>query len=561
MKITTLYIQLGRPMYRAIIGGILFALAFSCVSTELTRPSSISSAPNEPTLEIAEQQKELQTRLIKAESDVQRIKSQISSLSERHTIFEAITSNQLSMQDKRLSDIGLNTAQQANYMGSISNLSTLVGLGITVLTILVAFVTYISVKNKATSEAKEAAERWFHEHGETLTTRIQSLHEEASHLRSEVANLKIASQEAIQEIHQRKDEFFKAADEILLTTRPPTHANTAARSTDSPSTIMFQGISNNTGSSSNKNIDKVRKISEELEFKPESNFTSDEHFARGLSLLSQNSFDSALTNLRKAVSLESYSASPNDENLVKMMFALAVCYGNLKRHKSEIAIYDEIHDRFKDSPNSNIREYLLISSINKSVRLSEQNQVPEAIELLNKTIAKYESSNEVNIAKHVPTIFGAKASILSNNHEFKEALSICEHVEKEFKDSELKNNQLEFSRIRNTRAYCYILLSKKNWNDATKRISYLELAIETLTQAIADNDYRPIVLGNIGYAYHLLGNAERAVEFTTQCLKLGGADTYELQKGDALKYRLVPQDPSYEALLNTIWESLSEETE
>ncbi|WP_017517015.1 hypothetical protein ACQCLI_12820 [Pseudomonas nitroreducens] len=543
-------------MPRAFYKYVLLAAIVLFSPIAATKPAAVPDKNSQ-----LQAQKDLHEQIRNAELEVQHLKEQLSYVTTKVTINEAIANNQLSMQDKRLADLGLQTAQQANYMGSISNLSTLVGLGITVLTILVAFVTYISVKNKATSEAKEAAEHWFRDHGEILTVRIQTLHEEASNLRSEVEKLKDVSQEAIREIHQRRDEFFKAADEILLTTRPPVPANVAEHRTDSPSKHKHQKTPPQTDSSSDKNIDKVRKISEELEFKPESTFTSDEHFARGLSLLSQDSFNPALINLRKAINLETHSASPNEENLVKMMFALALCYSNLKRNKSEISIYNEILERFRDSPNSNIIEYLLMSSINKSIRLSEQDRVPEAIELIDTTIAKYESSSDTKIAKYIPTLYGAKASILSNNNDLGEALTICDNFERNFKIDEYENSNLEFSRIKNTRAYCHILLSKKNWSDTATRINHLELAIKTLIQAIADNDYRPVVLGNLGYAYHLLGDTERAVSFTTECLKLGGKETYELQKEDALKYRLAPQDPSYEALLKTTWESLSGEAE
>lgn len=70
------------------------------------------------------------------QDEIQRVREQIQVIDRDLAILKEVTGSRLDAQDKRVGDLGISTAQQANYMGAISNVSTLVGAGITVIALI-----------------------------------------------------------------------------------------------------------------------------------------------------------------------------------------------------------------------------------------------------------------------------------------------------------------------------------------------------------------------------------------------------------------------------------------
>lgn len=169
------------------------------------------------------------------QTDIQQLQQQIQVLDKEVTVFKEVASNRLDAQDKRVGDLGLWTNQQANHMGAISNLSTIVGIGITVITIAVGFFAYISATRKAVTEAQKAVREWFQQNNATHTKQIEDLEKsrdeikiklalfqenaaelqaEADGLRRVLAELKAASQNIQQSMHQEADSVKTTAQQI-----------------------------------------------------------------------------------------------------------------------------------------------------------------------------------------------------------------------------------------------------------------------------------------------------------------------------------------------------------
>jgi hypothetical protein len=66
-----------------------------------------------------------------------------------------------------------------------------------------------------------------------------------------------------------------------------------------------------------------------------------------------------------------------------------------------------------------------------------------------------------------------------------------------------------------------------------------------------------MVLGNLGYVLHLIGEQETARTYTLKSLRLGRQKTLDGQRDDAQKHRVEPQDTQYEEMLNELWLSLT----
>ena len=154
------------------------------------------------------------------QTDVQQLQQQIQVFDKELAVLKEVTSNRLDAQDKRVGDIGLWTGQQANYMATISNHSTLVGIGITVITIAVGFLAFISTRNRAITEAKAASASWFSEKSIELNKEIDILRKKALSAQKEVDDHVIETKLGINKIaadttKNLSELVIKAAENII----------------------------------------------------------------------------------------------------------------------------------------------------------------------------------------------------------------------------------------------------------------------------------------------------------------------------------------------------------
>ena len=116
------------------------------------------------------------------QADLEKLQEQVRTIDKDLSINKEVSSVKLDAQDKRLGDIALSTAQQANHLAAISNQTTTVGnyiaitsALITVLVLGAGFITYFSAATRAEKEARKASEGWFRENAAALQAEIQSL--------------------------------------------------------------------------------------------------------------------------------------------------------------------------------------------------------------------------------------------------------------------------------------------------------------------------------------------------------------------------------------------------
>lgn len=336
------------------------------------------------------------------QTDIQQLQQQILVLDKELTVLKEVASNRLDAQDKRVGDLGLWTSQQANHMGAISNLSTLVGIGITVLTALIAvgagFITYFSTKNRVIEEAEKhaqsAAEAWFIKNKEKLEKEIAELEELA-------ANGKTT-------INTRLSEIDQAADQILSR---PNHSPSQA---SNPEALLI-----------------LKTASSALKSKPETEFTAEDHYIRGLNEYSAKRFDLALTNFDTAISIATTESVP-PEKLSDYMFARALTLGDLNRHDEEIKGYDKIDEYFGKYSDPTLRRLVGKSLFNKGFALSQLNRSQDEIKVYDEIERRYSSDNTPPLRELTANALVNKGITLKQLNRPEEAIETLERAEKRY---------------------------------------------------------------------------------------------------------------------------------
>lgn len=336
------------------------------------------------------------------QTDIQQLQQQIQVLDKELTVLKEVTANRLDSQDKRVGDLGLWTNQQANHMGAISNLSTLVGIGITIITAIIALVagfsTYFTTKRRAIEEAEKhaasAANEWFTKNSTELKERIDELKKLAS-MHEEYSNL-------------FKDHLYKVSPQILKNIDPENH---------NPVTLEA--------------LATVSNASQALNAKPEDQFTVDDHYVRGLNEFSAKRFESALISFQKALDkATTESVSPARHASLITAYAVALC--ELRRFEEALNFYDEIDQRYGNEPASSVRAQVAKALYNKSVALHHLNRPQDEIRVLDLINQRYGNDPDPAIRENVATSLLNKGITLTSLQRLEEAIATYDTLEQQF---------------------------------------------------------------------------------------------------------------------------------
>jgi tetratricopeptide (TPR) repeat protein len=95
----------------------------------------------------------------------------------------------------------------------------------------------------------------------------------------------------------------------------------------------------------------------------------------------------------RAVAMAYQFADSSDENTIWALFAQGVAFGKQGKPDEEIAIYNDLIDRFGDSTVPALQEQMAKALLNKGVAFGQQNKPDEAIAAYEKLIARFGDSS------------------------------------------------------------------------------------------------------------------------------------------------------------------------
>lgn len=512
--------------------------------------------------------------------EVREVREQVQGLDKDVAILKGITDSRLDMQDKRIGDIDNSTETS---LAGISNSTTWIGGGIAFIALLASFAAYFTARDRAIAEARVVAK------AEAREIAQQLVKEEAIALWENISGLQKEAMDALQEIGRLKtevdahaaktrEEIDQAAQQILSR-----QGNQTSDQPTDPSTIIA-----------------VRQVNQVLESKPEKDFTSEDHFARGLNDFLANRFDSALLHFEKALNQAQVEAvSP--EKYIRLMLTKAATLGQLGRNQEAIAILDEVDRRYREDDSSAVREQVAIALVNKGLRLDQLGRSQEEIAVYEEIDRRYSMDGSPALREQVAIALFNKGVTLGQLDCSDEAIAVYNEIDRRYSDDnspalreqvvnalvnkgfrlgQLNHRESEIavydeidrrygwdeSRVMreqvaialNSRAFTRLLLAKQSWPLERTRRRLIAQALEDLRhiQRQCREVDRAMVLGNLGYALFLSGEIEQAEEPTRECLLLGGEKLLQGQRNDAQLHRVEPEDTEYEKLLDRLWNEL-----
>ncbi len=344
-------------------------------------------------------------------AEIENLRTQVRSLDKDLGVQKEVSAIRLDALEKRLTDA---TQQHANQLSVISNQNTTVGhyisytsISITMIVTLAGFITYFSAKNRAEKEAREASGRWFKEHSDKLSKEIEDLRRIAEQATAEIAKHQI---DVANNASNTIESFKRKADSIL----------TAKFAEDGKNPVPLDPEA----------VNEVKRVNEKLKDKPESSFTSADHYARGVAYFTRTNYQSAIDSFDKA-----WNHAPRDtdvETLASYLLAKGVTLGELGRSEEAIALYDQVDQRFGKDESAGVREQVARALCNKGFALGALGRSEEEIALYDQIDQRFGKDEAAGVREKVAGALFNKGITLGALGRSEEAIALYDQVDQRF---------------------------------------------------------------------------------------------------------------------------------
>jgi tetratricopeptide (TPR) repeat protein len=330
---------------------------------------------------------------------VEKLQDQVRALDKDAAVLNEKATARLEAQDKRIADMGLITAQQANYIAYTS-------FGITLIVFLASLITYFSAKSRAEKEAKEASQEWFEKNAGQLK---QEVDEKYKKLRADL---------------DRFTEQLTAHAREVEAAKNNTLAH-IANQLPNPSASQLYTIELDAKSTASLN-----EIVETAKDKPESSRTAADYFARGLSAYAGEKFESALTEFEKALQRLAPDAPASD--VARYLLFKAIALNQFGKHDEAIADSEVIDQRFGQDPAPSVREQVARAVNNKGIALYRLGKSAEAIVVYDAVDERFGQDTSPGVRENVAKALTNKGVTLARLGKSDEAIAVYNAIDQRF---------------------------------------------------------------------------------------------------------------------------------
>lgn len=332
--------------------------------------------------------------------------SALHALDKELSVLKEVAATRLDAQDARIGDLDVKTGQQSNHLAAIANLTTWVGTAITLITLLAGFVGYVTVRQRASTEAQAAAQQWFDNHAQALADQIATLQAHVTQLRSEAQTLmETAASGVNQHALTTRERIDQAAERLLSGTNA--RADAALEDTSA-----------------------IQQASRALEAKPEREFTADDHYTRGVHEWTEQRFDAALHHFDQA--LASASALPAEQQ-AKYLYARGAALGQLQRPEDALQVYEEVERRYGGvDPSPALRELVARALVSKGFTLGQLQRLDDTLVVYDEVERRYSADPSPALRELVARVWVNKGVMLEKLQRSQDALHACDEVERRY---------------------------------------------------------------------------------------------------------------------------------
>ena len=208
------------------------------------------------------------------------------------------------------------------------------------------------------------------------------------------------------------------------------------------------------------------------------------------------------------------NAQATENDKARLLMLKGSCLEQLEKTSEQIAVYDEVIQRFGQVHEVALLEQVAKALFNKGFVLGQMQQPEAAIAVYDELVRRFGQANEMAILEQV-------AKALTN------------------------------------KGFALLIEAKKH-PEPHQRLSLLKQSLEHFEQALksAATGDQAMILGNQAYALFLLHRKEESRSVLNTALTQGGQTLYDSEIADSQLNEL-PEDTEFRALLDEIWQSLS----
>ncbi|MBQ4840065.1 tetratricopeptide repeat protein [Pseudoalteromonas luteoviolacea] len=372
---------------------IAFSLCFLSQASNANTTSENSGQPNTELNWINEQIILLQRKNIELEMQVKHLAVDESGLSDikkevnllklklvemqgKYEIVKDNQSRELSNYDRRVGDI----YQATNIWGAVL---TIFGLIITISAILIG----LSARNRAISEAKNAAKEYFDTEGKQLVADEQRKFED-------IRNNEL---QALRQQHENLHSELKLQNDQLLVQSTFSKAESYEKD-DNPYLAIaeYDGL-----------VEKF-KYSESLEIREEVIFALLRKAVIFTKLNKHNEANKVYSLILDMILKDNFI--DNDRLLVRVFFNQGVSFSRLGKEREAIKSFDSIIKSFENTTDQVIKEVMSKASLNKGVHYSKLGDFDKEIEVYEELVARFSNNNSTSIKECVARALLNKAT-------------------------------------------------------------------------------------------------------------------------------------------------------
>lgn len=191
----------------------------------------------------------------------------------------------------------------------------------------------------------------------------------------------------------------------------------------------------------------------------------------------------------------------------------------------------------------------------KGLALSRQRDFDRAISVYEEITSSYSTSKSTPVQEIVALALLQKAACLLEKNDSKRSIEVLDSIVKSYGTNETNSLRETVTLALLNKGNVLLIYAKRDWHSPHLRQQHLAQAQISLEDGLTRNsiEFKPLLLGFLGYALYLQGNTSEAVKRTSECLKLGDTQAFQALSIIAERPHLEPQDTDYKAMLACLW--------
>jgi hypothetical protein len=222
--------------------------------------------------------------------------------------------------------------------------------------------------------------------------------------------------------------------------------------------------------------------------------------------------------------------------------------------RSVLVNYDRVAETFSDDPSPTLREYVVTRLYNSAQKLTVEEKYADAELIYQLIYANFSNDTALGVRKVLAQSLNNLAVGEGLSGKLPEELETNDLLAQRFAKDEDPDIRALVARALSNAADARVVEYKQGLPHADSSAQLLARAMADLQKArwICAPETCASVLGNLGYAQFLSGNATLAEQTIREAIRMGGSALVESLRNDTALHRLEPTDNQFDNLLTRL---------